>query len=87
MQNVTLYSTGTCPYCLRAKKLLESKGVELSTITEIRVDLEPEKRQEMMEKTNRKTVPQIWIGKTWVGGFDDLAKLDAEGKLTPLLND
>ncbi len=85
MPQITIYTTGVCPYCIRAKKLLENKGVDLSTINEIRVDLDPAKREEMMEKTSRKTVPQIWIGQTWIGGFDDLAKCDSEGKLDSLL--
>lgn len=86
MPKITMYTTAVCPFCMRAKKLLEKKGVDLSTIDEIRVDIAPEKREEMMAKTGRKTVPQIWIGDTWIGGFDDLAKSDADGKLDSLLN-
>jgi glutaredoxin 3 len=80
---VTMYSTAVCPYCISAERLLESKGV--SGIEKIRVDLDPAQRVAMMEKTGRRTVPQIYIGDTHVGGFDDLAALDAAGKLTPLL--
>lgn len=86
MPTITMYTTAVCPFCVRAKKLLETKGVDISKIVEIRVDMEPEKREEMIKKTGRKTVPQIWIGKTWIGGFDDLAKCDSEGKLNALLN-
>jgi len=82
-QKVTMYSTGVCPYCQMAERLLRSKGV--AAIERIRVDLEPERRAEMMEKTGRRTVPQIYIGDTHVGGFDDLAALDHAGKLDPLL--
>lgn len=80
---VLMYSTGVCPYCNMAERLLKSKGVE--EIEKIRVDLEPEQRALMMEKTGRRTVPQIYIGDTHVGGFDDLSALDREGKLDPLL--
>ena len=83
MASVRMYSTGVCPYCLMAERLLQSKGI--STIEKIRVDLEPERRAEMMEKTGRRTVPQIYIGDTHVGGYDDLAALDRAGKLDPLL--
>ena len=83
MSKVTMYSTGVCPYCQMAERLLRSKGV--ATIDKIRVDLEPERRVEMMEKTGRRTVPQIFIGETHVGGYDDLAALDRAGKLDPLL--
>ncbi len=86
MPEITMYTTAICPFCVRAKKLLETKGVDVSKIKEIRVDLEPEKRDEMIEKTGRKTVPQIWIGETWIGGFDDLAKCDSDGKLESLLS-
>jgi glutaredoxin 3 len=82
--HVTMYSTGVCPYCIRAEQLLNSKGV--TVIEKIRVDLDPQQRAIMMEKTGRRTVPQIYIGDTHVGGFDDLAALDREGKLDPLLN-
>jgi glutaredoxin 3 len=83
MSKVTMYSTGVCPYCQMAERLLRSKGVE--TIDKIRVDLEPERRVEMMEKTGRRTVPQIYIGETHVGGYDDLAALDRAGRLDELL--
>ena len=78
-----MYSTGMCPYCRMAERLLESKGV--TAIEKIRVDLEPERRREMMDKTGRRTVPQIYIGATHVGGYDDLAALDQAGGLDPLL--
>ena len=78
-----MYTTGFCPYCLRAESLLTSKGVE--EIEKIRIDLEPEQRAEMMKKTGRRTVPQIYIGETHVGGYDDLAQLDREGELVTLL--
>ena len=78
-----MYSTGVCPYCQMAERLLRSKGV--AEIAKIRIDLEPERRAEMMEKTGRRTVPQIYIGETHVGGFDDLAALDKAGKLDELL--
>lgn len=81
--HVIMYSTGVCPYCIRAEQLLKNKGVE--TIEKIRVDLNPEQRAIMMEKTGRRTVPQIYIGDTHVGGFDDLAALDHAGKLDALL--
>ncbi|MES2115991.1 MAG: glutaredoxin 3 [Pseudomonadota bacterium] len=80
---VTLYSTAVCPYCVRAERLLEAKGV--TAINKIRVDLDPEQRVLMMEKTGRRTVPQIYIGETHVGGFDDLYALDQAGGLDPLL--
>ena len=78
-----MYSTGTCPFCQRAEMLLKSKGV--TAIDKIRIDLEPARRGEMIEKTGRRTVPQIYIGNFHVGGFDDLAALDRAGKLEPLL--
>lgn len=78
-----MYSTAVCPYCVMAERLLKSKGVE--QIEKIRVDLQPEQRAEMMQKTGRRTVPQIYIGDTHVGGFDDLSALDHAGKLDPLL--
>jgi glutaredoxin 3 len=81
---VTMYSTLVCPYCQRAEMLLKSKGV--TEITKIRIDEAPEKRDEMIAKTSRRTVPQIFIGDTHVGGFDDLAALDRAGGLEPLLN-
>lgn len=78
-----MYSTGVCPFCQMAERLLRSKGV--SAIDKIRIDLEPERRVEMMEKTGRRTVPQIYIGETHIGGYDDLAALDRAGRLDPLL--
>jgi glutaredoxin 3 len=83
MPKVLMYSTGVCPFCLMAERLLKSKGVE--AIEKIRVDLEPEKRHEMMARTGRRTVPQIYIGERHVGGYDDLAALDRAGGLDPLL--
>lgn len=82
-QPVRMYTTEICPYCVRAKRLLNARGV--SEIEEIRVDLDPERRDEMMQKTGRRTVPQIFIGETHVGGCDDLHALDAAGRLLPLL--
>ena len=84
MQPVTMYTTAVCPYCIRAKQILKAKGVE--AITEIRIDADPAARSAMMERTGRRTVPQIYIGDTHVGGFDDLYALDQAGKLTPMLN-
>lgn len=81
--HVLMYTTAVCPYCTRAKQLLKARGVEL--IEEVRVDLDPERRDEMMQKTQRRTVPQIFIGETHVGGCDDLYALDASGQLKPLL--
>lgn len=78
-----MYSTGVCPYCIRAEQLLNRKGVR--DIEKIRVDLDPARRVEMMQKTGRRTVPQIYIGDTHVGGFDDLAALDHAGSLDSLL--
>lgn len=78
-----MYSTGVCPYCIRAERFLQAKGVE--QIAKVRVDLEPARRMEMMDRTGRRTVPQIYIGDTHVGGFDDLVALDRAGKLDPLL--
>ena len=78
-----MYSTGTCPYCIMAERLLTAKGV--AAIDKIRVDLEPEKRDEMTAKTGRRTVPQIFIGAQHIGGFDDLSALDRAGGLDPLL--
>ena len=80
---VLMYTTAVCPYCQMAERLLRSKGVEDE---KVRVDLEPARRVEMMEKTGRRTVPQIYVGETHVGGYDDLAALDRAGKLDPLLN-
>ena len=81
---VLMYSTAVCPYCVRAEQLLRARGVY--EIEKVRVDLDPERRMEMMEKTARRTVPQIFIGETHVGGCDDLIALDQAGKLTPLLS-
>ena len=83
MQPVKMYTTAVCPYCIRAKQILKSKGVE--AIEEIRVDMQPEERMKMMEITGRRTVPQIFIGDTHVGGCDDLVALDGRGGLMPLL--
>lgn len=83
MQPVKMYTTAVCPYCIRAKQILKSKGV--AQIQEIRVDMEPEERARMMEITGRRTVPQIFIGDTHVGGCDDLIALDGRGGLVPLL--
>jgi glutaredoxin 3 len=83
MPTIKMYSTAVCPYCQRAERLLQSKGV--TEIEKIRVDLDPGRRAEMMERTGRRTVPQIYIGEVHVGGFDDLAALDQSGKLDPLL--
>jgi glutaredoxin 3 len=80
---VLMYSTGVCPYCVRAEQLLKARGV--TEIEKIRVDLEPDRRDEMTSRTGRHTVPQIYIGDTHVGGFDDLSALDRAGGLTPLL--
>ena len=84
MAAVKMYSTGMCPFCLMAERLLVAKGVH--DINKIRVDLEPAKRAEMMQRTGRRTVPQIYIGDTHVGGYDELAALDRAGKLEALLN-
>jgi glutaredoxin 3 len=81
--HVTMYTTAVCPYCTMAERLLKSKGLE--EIEKIRVDLDPVIRDAMMQKTGRRTVPQIYIGETHVGGFDDLSALDRAGKLTELL--
>lgn len=84
MQPVKMYTTAVCPYCIRAKQILKSKGV--AAIEEIRVDMQPDERVKMMEITGRRTVPQIFIGETHVGGCDDLIALDGRGGLVPLLN-
>ena len=84
MQAVKMYTTAVCPYCVRAKQVLKSKGVE--QIEEIRIDMDTAARAHMMEITGRRTVPQIFIGETHVGGCDDLMALDAKGELLPLLN-
>ena len=83
MPQVKMYTTAVCPYCVRAKQILKSKGV--ADIEEIRVDQLPEAREHMMNITGRRTVPQIFIGETHVGGCDDLMALDAKGGLMPLL--
>jgi glutaredoxin 3 len=83
MQAVKMYTTAVCPYCQRAKQLLNARGVE--SIEEIRIDTNPQERERMMETTGRRTVPQIFIGDTHVGGCDDLMALDARGGLLPLL--
>lgn len=84
MQTVKIYTTGTCPYCISAKQLLADRGV--TALNEIRVDLAPDERRKMMDITGRRTVPQIFIGSTHVGGCDDLVALDAKGGLLQLLN-
>lgn len=84
MQAVKMYTTAVCPYCIRAKQILKSKGVE--QIEEIRIDSDPQARATMMDLTRRRTVPQIFIGETHVGGCDDLIALDGRGGLTPLLH-
>lgn len=83
MAKVLMYATGVCPYCVMAERLLRAKGV--ADIEKIRVDLDPARREEMMSRTGRRTVPQIYIGERHVGGFDDLSALDREGGLDPLL--
>jgi glutaredoxin 3 len=83
MSHVLMYTTASCPYCVQADRLLARKGV--TDIEKVRVDLEPERRMEMMQKTGRRTVPQIYIGDHHVGGFDDLAAMERAGKLDPLL--
>ena len=83
MPRILMYSTGVCPYCQMAERLLRGKGV--SEIEKVRVDLEPARREEMIQRTGRRTVPQIYIGERHVGGFDDLAALDRAGGLDPLL--
>jgi glutaredoxin 3 len=83
MSHVKMYTTAVCPYCIRAKQILKSRGVE--HIEEIRVDTQPDERVKMMALTGRRTVPQIFVGDTHVGGCDDLMALDAQGGLLPLL--
>ena len=83
MARVLMYCTGVCPYCTMAERLLTRKGV--TQIEKIRVDIDQQKLSEMMEKTGRRTVPQIYIDDFHVGGFDDLSELDQDGKLEPLL--
>jgi glutaredoxin 3 len=84
MQPVKMYTTAVCPFCVRAKQILKARGVE--TIDEVRVDANPQERMKMMEITGRRTVPQIFIGDTHVGGCDELMALDSRGGLVPLLN-
>jgi glutaredoxin 3 len=83
MTSIMMYTTAICPFCVQAERLLRAKGV--ADIAKVRVDLEPARRQEMMQKTGRRTVPQIYIGALHVGGYDDLVALDRAGKLGPLL--
>jgi glutaredoxin 3 len=83
MPKVTMYATGVCPYCQMAERLLRAKGV--TEIEKIRIDLDPARRDEMMQRTGRRTVPQIYVGERHVGGYDDLAALDRAGGLDPLL--
>lgn len=83
MPKILMYTSAVCPYCINAERLLRSKGV--TEIEKIRIDLQPELRQSMMEKTGRRTVPQIYIDERHVGGFDDLRALDLAGELDPLL--
>ena len=83
MQAVKMYTTATCPYCTQAKRILKARGVE--QIEEVRIDADPQARQHMMETTGRRTVPQIFIGSTHVGGCDDLMALDGQGGLMSLL--
>ena len=83
MAKVLMYSTGVCPFCLMAERLLRAKGV--AEIEKIRVDLDPPRRDEMVQRTGRRTVPQIYVGDRHVGGYDDLAALDRAGGLDPLL--
>ncbi|MCS3806041.1 glutaredoxin 3 [Chromobacterium alkanivorans] len=85
MKPVTMYTTAVCPYCIRAKQILSAKGV--AEIKEIRIDLDPVERDKMMDLTGRRTVPQIFIGDTHVGGCDDLVALNQAGKLELLLAD
>ena len=84
LPRVVMYSTAVCPYCVRAEQLLRARGV--TEIEKVRVDLDPVRRAEMMEKTARRTVPQIYIGETHVGGCDELIALDQSGKLISLLS-
>jgi glutaredoxin 3 len=83
MAKVVMYATGVCPYCVAAERLLKTRGV--TDIEKIRIDLAPERKDEMISRTGRRTVPQIFIGDTHVGGFDDLSALDHAGGLDPLL--
>jgi glutaredoxin 3 len=81
---VRMYSTAVCPFCVMAERLLRAKGV--TEIEKIRIDLDPAARDDMMSRTGRRTVPQIYIGERHVGGYDDLAALDRQGGLVPLLS-
>jgi len=81
---ITMYATAVCPYCIQAERLLASKGIR--DITKIRIDTDPARREEMMKRTGRRTVPQIYIGDHHVGGYDDLAALERSGKLAKLLD-
>jgi len=83
MTTIMMYATAICPFCVQAERLLRAKGV--ADIAKVRVDLDPARRQEMMQKTGRRTVPQIYIGALHIGGYDDLVALDRAGKLDPLL--
>jgi glutaredoxin 3 len=83
MQPVTMYTTAVCPYCIRAKQLLKERGV--TDIQEVRIDTDSAQREIMMQRTGRRTVPQIYIGQTHVGGCDELMALDSKGELMPLL--
>ena len=83
MARVLMYSTGVCPFCQMAERLLRAKGV--AEIEKVRVDLDPPRREEMVQRTGRRTVPQIYVGERHVGGYDDLAELDRAGGLDPLL--
>jgi glutaredoxin 3 len=80
---ITMYTTDVCPYCIQAERLLRAKGV--AAITKVRVDLDPAMRRVMMDKTGRRTVPQIYIGEFHVGGYDELVVLERKGRLDPLL--
>ncbi len=83
MAEILMYCTRSCPYCEMAERLLKAKGI--TAIEKVRVDIEPARRREMMTRTGRRTVPQIYIGETHVGGYDELAALDHAGKLDPML--
>lgn len=85
MKPVLMYCTAICPYCVRAEHLLKQRGV--NQIEKVRIDLDPSQRELMMSRTQRRTVPQIYIGDTHVGGYDDLAALDKAGGLIPLLSE
>lgn len=84
MARVLMYTTGACPFCVMAERLLRAKGV--AEIEKVRVDMEPARREEMMDRTGRRTVPQIYVGDRHIGGYDDLAALDRAGGLEPLLS-